>query len=157
VLTAFSSNVCATLFKADGSVEQATGETYNFALVNYYATGSDSISFHSDSEHFLGPEPCVASISLGGAREFQLRHVKYKELSLPTEKFTLHDGDMVVMRGRTQHDWQHSIPKRKSAEGRINITFRKGIVEYATRNYNTYNVGRGNMFRWVNGEMVEQI
>ena len=140
----------------DELVEEVTGETYNFTLVNYYASGSDSISYHSDSESFLGPNPCIASLSLGAPRDFLLRHVKYKELAIPVEKFTLASGDMVVMRGRTQHDWQHSVPKRKSAEGRINITFRKGTVAYATENYNTYNVGKGAMYRWEGGRMVEK-
>ncbi|ORX33439.1 hypothetical protein BD324DRAFT_567825, partial [Kockovaella imperatae] len=132
-------------------VEEVTGETYNFALVNYYATGSDSISYHSDSESFLGKNPCIASISLGGSRGFLMRHINYKNTA-QHEKFLLEDGDMVVMRGQTQHQWQHSIPKRKSAEGRINITFRKGVVKYATQNYNQYNVGKGPMYRWESGQ-----
>jgi hypothetical protein len=54
----------------------------------------------------------------------------------------LHDGDMVVMRGH--------------ADGRINITFRKGVVRYATANYNQYNVGKGPMYRWEKGRMMEK-
>jgi len=137
-------------------VEEVTGETYNFALVNYYSSGTDSISYHSDSESFLGSEPCIASLSLGAPRDFFLRHVNYGNNKAPVEKFVLTDGDMVVMRGRTQHDWQHSIPKRKSAEGRINITFRKGVVKYATQNYYQYNVGKGALHRWEGGKMVEK-
>ncbi len=37
-----------------------TDSTYNFCLVNYYATGSDSISYHSDDERFLGTNPSIA-------------------------------------------------------------------------------------------------
>lgn len=55
-------------------VEAATGATYNFCLVNYYASGDDSIAFHSDDERFLGVEPNIASLSLGGEREFQMKH-----------------------------------------------------------------------------------
>lgn len=118
-------------------MEEVTGETYNFTLVNYYASGSDFMTYHSDSETFLGPNPCIASLSLGAPRDFFLRHVQYKELSVPVERFVLADGDLVVMRGRTQHDWEHSVPKRKKAEGRMNITLRKGRVPYATENYMT--------------------
>lgn len=60
------------------------------------------------------------------------------------------------MRGKTQHKWEHSIPKRAKAEGRINITFRKGVVQYATENYLTYNVGTGPIFRWEGGKMVQK-
>jgi alkylated DNA repair dioxygenase AlkB len=136
-------------------VEEVTGETYNFTLVNYYSSGADSISFHSDSESFLGPNPCIASLSLGAPRDFHLRDVNYRTNGVPVEKFSLHDGDLVVMRGRTQHCWEHSVPKRRHADGRINITFRKGVVRYATLNYNQYNVGGGSMYRWDGGEMVE--
>ena len=138
------------------SVEKITGATFNFALVNYYASGSDSISFHSDSESFLGPNPTIASLSLGAPRDFHMRHVDYRTNGVSVEKMVMHDGDMVVMKGTTQHKWQHSVPKRKSAEGRINITFRKGIVPYATENYNTYNVGQGGLWRWDGRQMMEQ-
>ena len=38
-------------------VEAHTDTTYNFCLVNFYSSGKDSISYHSDDEHFLGPLP----------------------------------------------------------------------------------------------------
>ncbi|WRT67200.1 uncharacterized protein IL334_004166 [Kwoniella shivajii] len=143
-------------------VEQVTSSTFNFCLVNYYSSGVDSISYHSDSESFLGPNPTIASLTLGYPRDFLLRHVNYKNhprtgKAVEIEKFVLEDGDMVVMKGRTQHEWQHSIPKRKLAKGRINITFRKGIVKYATENYYQYNVGKGELYRWDKsiGEMKE--
>ncbi|WVR05170.1 hypothetical protein IAU60_002182 [Kwoniella sp. DSM 27419] len=143
-------------------VEQVTSSQFNFCLVNYYSSGTDSISFHSDSESFLGPNPTIASLSLGFPRDFHLRHVNHKNhprtaKPVPVQKYTLDDGDMVVMRGRTQHEWEHSVPKRKSAEGRINITFRKGVVRYASENYYNYNVGKGEMYRWnrEQGRMVE--
>ena len=135
-------------------MEKVTGETYNFTLVNYYASGTDSISYHSDSESFLGHNPCIASLSLGSSRDFLLRHVN-KNIKAD-EKFILKDGDMIVMRGGTQANWMHSIPKRVGVGGRLNLTFRKGVVRYATKNYGDYNVGKGPMYRWIKGEMVEQ-
>ncbi|RAK99559.1 uncharacterized protein BO80DRAFT_426543 [Aspergillus ibericus CBS 121593] len=44
---------------------------YNFILVNYYATTEDSIAYHSDDERFLGPNPTIASLSLGARRDFR--------------------------------------------------------------------------------------
>lgn len=39
--------------------------------------------------------------------------------------FTLKHGSLLVMRGYTQRDWLHSVPKRAKAEAtRINLTFR---------------------------------
>ncbi|KAF2498714.1 DNA repair family protein [Lophium mytilinum] len=138
--------------------EGTTGETFNFCLVNYYATGNDSISYHSDDERFLGPNPAIASFTLGAKRDFLMKHKpkppsesdavtpEAKPIKLP-----LASGDMVLMRGPTQANWLHSIPKRKggdSDKGRINITFRKAMVKAGTENYYQYNVGSGGVFRW---------
>jgi hypothetical protein len=59
---------------------------------------------------------------------------------------------MVLMRGPTQANWLHSIPKRtgKNAEdgGRINITFRRAMAKAGTDNYYNYNVGTGPVYKW---------
>lgn len=131
--------------------EATTGETFNFALVNYYADGSESISYHSDDERFLGPNPAIASFSFGAKRDFLLRHKEWKDNGVPTRKYELGSGDMVLMRGTTQAKWLHSIPKRAGADagkGRINITFRKALVRGGTENYYTYNVGSGGVLKW---------
>ncbi|KAL8949009.1 MAG: hypothetical protein Q9222_004849 [Ikaeria aurantiellina] len=138
-----------------------TDTTYNFCLVNYYANGADSISYHSDDERFLGPDPAIASFSLGAKRDFLMKHKPVppddnnpaseeinnaKPLKLP-----LASGDMILMRGKTQANWLHSIPKRKGGEsdkGRINITFRKAMVKGGTENYYQYNVGKGEVWTW---------
>lgn len=134
--------------------ENTTGCKFNFALVNYYASGSDSISYHSDDERFLGNEPAIASFTLGAKRDFLLRHKK-TPAEHPSEtkpmKLPLASGDMVLMRGKTQSCWEHSIPKRKGGEadlGRINITFRRAMVKGGTNNYYRYNVGDGEVFKW---------
>ncbi|KAL9033157.1 MAG: hypothetical protein Q9214_007643 [Letrouitia sp. 1 TL-2023] len=148
--------------------EVLTDATYNFCLVNYYATGSDSISYHSDDERFLGPRPVIASVSLGAQRDFLMKH---KPVASPSSgdddddprslainnkakqplKLSLGSGDMVLMQGSTQANWLHSIPKRKGGEserGRINITFRKAIGKGGTENYYQYNVGSGGVWKW---------
>jgi alkylated DNA repair dioxygenase AlkB len=137
--------------------EAATNTKYNFCLVNYYATGNDSISFHSDDERFLGPEPAIASFTLGAKRDFLMKHkpVAPKNDEQPFEttpiKLQLASGDMVLMRGSTQANWLHSIPKRKGPcadKGRINITFRRAMIPGGTENYYRYNVGDGSVYRW---------
>jgi hypothetical protein len=76
--------------------------------------------------------------------------------SLPTEKWSLKSGDMIVMRGTTQSNWLHAIPKRKEARGRLNLTFRRAMTVAGTNNYYRYNVGQGPIFRWDGKEMVLQ-
>jgi alkylated DNA repair dioxygenase AlkB len=134
--------------------ENATGCTFNFALVNYYASGDDSISYHSDDERFLGALPAIASFTLGLQRDFLLKHKPTEqkdESETKPMKFPLSSGDMILMRGKTQSRWLHSIPKRKGGEvgkGRINITFRKAMMKGGTDNYYRYNVGDGEVFKW---------
>ncbi|TGO16071.1 hypothetical protein BTUL_0032g00330 [Botrytis tulipae] len=141
------------------STEMATGCKFNFCLVNYYASGSDSISYHSDDERFLGPLPAIASYSLGARRDFLMKHKPISpndNAPPPPEtkpiKLPLASGDMILMRGRTQANWLHSIPKRtgKNADdgGRINITFRRAMVKGGTENYYNYNVGTGPVYKW---------
>lgn len=133
-------------------VELATNAKYNFCLVNYYASGEDSIAFHSDDERFLGGKPCIASLSLGGEREFVMKHKPSGSYVTQGQrvKLGLGSGDMVVMRGETQANWLHSVPKRKgdAVRGRINITFRRAVVPAGTNNYYNYNVGHGGFYRW---------
>jgi hypothetical protein len=134
------------------STEAATGARFNFCLVNYYASGSDSISYHSDDERFLGPDPAIASFSLGAQRDFLMKH-KPTGNSVPANplKLPLASGDMMLMRGKTQANWLHSIPKRNGKngpEGRINITFRRAMIKGGTDNYYNYNVGTGKVFKW---------
>lgn len=149
------------------SAEAATGARFNFCLVNYYASGSDSISYHSDDERFLGPEPAIASFSFGARRDFLMKHKppaaaareqqqQQPGAAPPAEakplKLALGSGDMIFMRGRTQACWLHSIPKRTGKNekdgGRINITFRKAMVKGGTDNYYNYNVGTGPVYKW---------
>ncbi|KAK3627894.1 hypothetical protein LTR56_003884 [Elasticomyces elasticus] len=134
--------------------ENATNCKFNFALVNYYSTGNDSISYHSDDERFLGVEPAIASFTLGATRDFLLKH-RPTEVSHVSEtkpmKLPLASGDMVLMKGMTQSRWLHSIPKRKGGDadkGRINITFRRAMVKGGTDNYYRYNVGDGEVYKW---------
>lgn len=149
------------------TTETLTCATYNFCLVNYYATGSDSISYHSDDERFLGPNPCIASLSLGVKRDFLMKHKPVPPSTTSSAvaviaaplKLPLASGDMVLMMGPTQANWLHSIPKRRGAEsdrGRINITFRKALVKGGTENYYNYNVGSGGVYKWdpKRGEMM---
>ena len=74
-----------------------------------------------------------------------------KSISDKPLKLPLSSGDMVLMRGTTQANWLHTIPKRSgkgSEGGRINITFRKAMVRGGTENYYRYNVGEGGVWRW---------
>ncbi len=99
---------------------------FNSVLLNLYRDGKDYMGFHSDDEKELGPDPVIASLSLGAVRTFQLRHKLDKEKKLDLE---LEHGSLLVMAGKSQSYWQHGLPKRKRVhEPRINLTFRMVAV-----------------------------
>ena len=102
-------------------LESETKHSFNSVLINYYRDGQDSNGWHSDDEPELGKNPIIASISLGGARDFQLRHKTKKHMR---QSISLEHGSLLMMKGETQHYWQHHIPKRAKAAPRINLTFR---------------------------------
>lgn len=95
---------------------------FNACLLNLYRNGQDSNGWHSDDEKELGTNPVIASISLGEERSFQLRHKFDSSLK---HKLVLKHGSLLLMKGTTQHYWQHQVPKtKKQIEKRINLTFR---------------------------------
>ena len=102
-------------------VERQTGNCFNRTLVNYYRDGQDSVDWHADDERELGPEPIIASVSLGQERAFLLRHKTTKERL----KINLPHGSLMMMGPGIQEHWHHSAAKDKNVVGpRINFTFR---------------------------------
>lgn len=112
----------APLREIKAAIETETAAEFNSVLLNLYRRGSDSVSWHSDDEPELGPEPVIASVSLGDTRTFQLRHKTDKTLRSDLE---LTHGSLLVMRGLTQRYWEHQIPKTARNVGpRVNLTYR---------------------------------
>jgi alkylated DNA repair dioxygenase AlkB len=103
-------------------VEAEVGQKMNGLLLNLYRDGQDSMGWHSDDEAVLGRNPVVVSLSLGGERRFDLRR---RDRQGATHSLVLGDGSLLVMRGATQHYWQHQVAKtRKPCAPRLNLTFR---------------------------------
>jgi alkylated DNA repair dioxygenase AlkB len=104
-------------------VEAASGHAFNWVLGNLYRDGRDYMGWHADDEASLGPDPVVASVSLGAPRDFVLRRRDDKSNKF---KLLLEDGSLLLMSGALQHHWQHSLPRRLRVTGpRINLTFRQ--------------------------------
>jgi len=104
-------------------VETITGREFNSALLNCYRSGQDSVDWHSDDEAVLGPAPTIATLSLGAARRFELRHRTQRGLR---RHLVLENGALLLMAGAMQRHWRHRIPKEPAvADLRISITFRR--------------------------------
>ena len=96
---------------------------FNSVLANLYRDGRDSMGWHSDDEPELGVQPAIASLSLGATRRFVLKH-----RSDPSRKFALElpRGSLLLMRGATQANYRHALPRTAKPVGpRINLTFRR--------------------------------
>lgn len=103
-------------------VEREVGQRLNAVLLNHYRNGQDSMGWHSDAEAELGHNPLIASLNLGGCRRFDLRRVGSTRIE---HSLTLTHGSLLVMRGPTQHHWQHQVAKtRQACAPRLNLTFR---------------------------------
>ncbi|MBJ6107459.1 alpha-ketoglutarate-dependent dioxygenase AlkB [Hymenobacter sp. BT523] len=104
-------------------VAAACAAPFNSVLLNLYRDGRDSMGWHADDEPELGPEPVIASLSLGATRRFRLR--PRPGLVLPPLSLDLASGSLLLMRGPTQQHWQHALPKTTRPLGpRLNLTFR---------------------------------
>ena len=111
------------LLEMKQAIESKTGFEFNAALLNLYRSEKDSMGWHSDDEAELGINPVIASLSFGETRNFQFKH---KTVSKTTQTIQLSNNSLLLMKGTTQHNWLHQIPKSsKPAKARINITFRK--------------------------------
>lgn len=104
-------------------VEEAASTRFNSVLLNYYRDQQDSMGLHSDDEPELGPQPVIASLSLGATRP-----LLFKSRIDPAAKpmrIMLESGSLLLMRGDTQRNYKHGIAKQRRVIGpRINLTFR---------------------------------
>jgi alkylated DNA repair dioxygenase AlkB len=103
------------------------GVGFDRVWVNLYRDGNDSVAWHGDRNAKVHRNPMVATVSLGARRKFYLRR---KGTTTTTHRFLLGHGDLVVMGGACQHDWEHTVPKVAKAEGaRMSVTIRHSSGE----------------------------
>jgi alkylated DNA repair dioxygenase AlkB len=108
------------LVDAARALSQHYGVQYDNLWLNLYRDGNDSTAWHRDRFACRRPETIVPVLTLGATRRFFIkpraggRSVVFKPGS----------GDLIVMGGRAQEDWMHSVPKDpKVAEPRISVNF----------------------------------
>jgi alkylated DNA repair dioxygenase AlkB len=105
--------------------ENLTHATYNACLLNLYHSGNESMGWHADNEREMKVGGSIASWSFGVQRPFVFKHRKSGEKRL----IDLEPGSLLEMKGETQENWLHQLPKRlRISAPRINVTFREMIV-----------------------------
>lgn len=106
-------------------VEEIAGTTFNSCLLNLYHDGNEGMAWHSDDEKSLGPDTTIASLSFGAERKFSLKHKQTKH----AVSVGLQNGSLLIMKGTTQTNWLHSLPKTtKINKPRVNLTFRTIVL-----------------------------
>lgn len=91
---------------------------------NLYRDGADSVAWHRDRNRFDQINPLVAIVSLGARRAFRMRPFG-GATGVGARTYLLGDGDLFVMGGACQHDWEHTVPKRAGPTGpRLSVMFR---------------------------------
>jgi alkylated DNA repair dioxygenase AlkB len=96
---------------------------------NLYRDGRDSVAWHSDRERYHLEDPTVVIVSTGQPRPFQVR----PRGGGRSRSWHLGDGDMFVMGGSCQHDWEHCVPKVAAAGPRLSIMFRHNLADVEVR------------------------
>src|ERR1700761_1161953 len=96
------------------------GVVYDSLWLNLYRNGQDSTGWHRDRFSCRRPECIVPVLTLGATRRFLIKPRR----GGTSVAFKPRSGDLVVMGGRCQEDWVHSVPKEPGiAEARISINF----------------------------------
>jgi alkylated DNA repair dioxygenase AlkB len=93
---------------------------YDRIWMNWYRDHRDGTGWHADRPAHKAPTATVPVLSLGAARRFMIRPATGGSSTV----FTPAGGDLIVMQGRCQRDWQHCVPKQKTAAGaRMSLNF----------------------------------
>lgn len=88
--------------------------------LNYYRDGRDSVAPHRDRELCHLDDTLVAILTLGATRPFQVR----PRAGGPSLDLAPGSGDLLVMGGRCQVDYEHGVPKVRRAGPRISVSWR---------------------------------
>jgi alkylated DNA repair dioxygenase AlkB len=88
--------------------------------LNYYRDGRDSVAWHADRELRVLDDTLIAIVTLGTRRPFLLR----PKGGGPSVDIAPGSGDVLVMGGAAQRDWEHAVPKTARSGPRVSVSYR---------------------------------
>lgn len=93
---------------------------YDSIWMNWYRDNQDGTGWHRDRPANRLETATVPVVSLGESRRFLIRPAG----GGPSRAYILSGGDLLIMRGRCQKDWEHSVPKDRLRSGpRVSLNF----------------------------------
>ncbi len=83
-----------------------------------------SVGWHSDADKETDKNHCIASLSIGATRLFEVWHLfRQHQYTLP-----MTHGMLLIMQGAFQSEFEHRVPADdRYSEYRINLAFKKLI------------------------------
>ncbi len=102
------------------ALERHYGRRLHPPGLNYYRDGRDSVAWHSDRELRRLDDTLVAIATLGTRRPFLVR----PKGGGPSVDLAPASGDLLVMGGACQRDWEHSVPKTARSGPRVSVSWR---------------------------------
>jgi alkylated DNA repair dioxygenase AlkB len=108
------------LGEAVRSLAEHYGRPFRGPGLNFYRDGRDSVAFHRDRELRDTTEAMVAVLTLGAPRPFLVR----PRSGGRSRDLRPASGDLLVMGGRCQLDWEHGVPKVARAGARVSASWR---------------------------------
>ena len=89
----------------------------DIGVANRYLSGRDALGWHTDAEASMGPNPTVATLSLGAERNIDLRVDGHGiRVPLASNSLLIFEGDLARV--------PHRIPPTNDAGKRISLSFR---------------------------------
>ena len=96
---------------------------FNNCLVNWYLTGDNYISFHSDNEKQLIKKSPIIGITFCKDKPRKLRIKENKKKKTIIDIITS-NCSFYSMEGNFQNEFLHGVPKQKKSGIRVSLTFR---------------------------------
>ncbi len=111
------------------TLQNTYGVRFPGAGIAYYRDGRDGQAFHRDRDLRWLEDTVIAVLTLGERRPWLLRprgnRYSHDEANGATHDLAPGDGDLIVMGGRCQSGWEHSVPHvRHPVGGRISLQWR---------------------------------
>jgi alkylated DNA repair dioxygenase AlkB len=107
------------------ALESRYAVTFGSLGLNYYRDGNDSVAPHADRELRDLDDALVAIVTLGARRPFLLRPKAANGGKRRSIDLAPASGDLLVMGGACQANWEHGVPKVKHAGPRVSATWRR--------------------------------